>query len=170
MGWVLQGLIRDAEYGPGSSDKWRQLWDAPPLDLLTLYSKLSTPLLMISGQRDFFVAEALALARVWGGAAPGTVVQTLWGPWGHGLTLDLDAVTAAAFREQGGLMARIKDFLSLVAGRCPAAAAASSSEDQFAAGGVAANAAGPPALHWQHDDLTGTWGWTPTITDSLQHQ
>ncbi|NWL12320.1 hypothetical protein DM793_13660 [Paenarthrobacter nitroguajacolicus] len=169
MGWVLRGLIKDAEYGPGSSDKWRQLWDAPPLDLRTLYSKLNTPLLMISGQRDFFVAEVLALARVWGSAAPGTVVQTLWGPWGHGLSMDLDAETAAALREQGGLMARIKDFLTLVAGRCPTVAA-DSLEDQLAADAVAANAVRPPALHWQHDGLTGTWGWTPTTTDSLQHQ
>ncbi|WP_309073377.1 CocE/NonD family hydrolase [Paenarthrobacter sp.] len=155
MGWVLQGLVRDAEYGSGAGDKWRQLWDAPPLDLQNLYGKLNTPLLMISGQRDFFVAEALALARAWGGAASGSVVQTIWGPWGHGLARDLDTGAAAALREQGGLMARIKDFLA-VAGGCSQSATADGPR--------------PPALQWQPDDHSGAWGWTPATTDSLQLQ
>ncbi|WP_458106551.1 CocE/NonD family hydrolase [Arthrobacter sp. R3-55] len=159
---ALQGLFQDDEYGPGASDTWRQLWDAPSLDLHALYSKLSTPLLMISGRDDFFVAEALALAQVWGSAVPGTVVQTLWGPWGHGLTRDLDDETTAALREQGGLMARIKDFLATANGNEPAANADN--------GAGTAGLARPPVLHWQHHDLAGSWGWAPCTIDSLQHQ
>uniref|UniRef100_UPI003F4914F8 CocE/NonD family hydrolase n=1 Tax=Paenarthrobacter nicotinovorans TaxID=29320 RepID=UPI003F4914F8 len=154
MGWVLESLIRDAEYGPGSNDKWRQLWDAPPLDLHSLYSRLSTPLLIISGREDFFVDEALALARVWGSEAPGTLVGTLWGPWGHGLTMDLDTETTAALRGQGGLMARIKNFLALAGGLNQS---------------TAADGLRPQVLQWQHDDLTGSWSWTPTTIDSLQY-
>lgn len=161
MGWVLHGLMDDARYGSGTTAAWRRLWDAPPADLHGLYAQLSTPLLMISGQRDFFVAEALELTRTWGSGAPGTIVETLWGPWGHGLVSDLDAVTAAVLGEQGGLMARIKEFLDAASGKNSADALTPATT----AGGPR-----PPVLRWEPGGHPSTWRWMPTTAVTLQRQ
>ena len=161
MDWVSCGLFQDADYGPGSGAKWKRLWAAQPADFHALYAQLTTPLLMISGQRDFFVAEALDLARTWGCAAPGTLVETLWGPWGHGLANDLDAGTGAALREQGGLMARIKDFLATASGRVSA--------DALPPAAMAPNSR-PAVLRWEPGGQTHIWRWTPATTETLQHQ
>lgn len=109
-------LVDDAEYGPGARSAWARLWAAPPTDLTARYGSRSTPLLLVSGQRDFFAAQALALAAAWSGGR----TSLLWGPWGHRLAADLDAGTAAELRAQGGLMARIQDFLALVRSSTPA--------------------------------------------------
>lgn len=103
-------LVHDAEYGPGARAAWARLWSAPRMDLKTHYGRRNTPLLVVSGRKDFFAAEALALAAAWSGGRTGL----LWGPWGHHLAGDLDAGTAAALRAHGGLMGRIQDFLASV--------------------------------------------------------
>lgn len=109
-------LVHDAEYGPGSRAAWARLWSAPRTDLQARYGMRNTPLLLVSGQNDFFAAEALALAAAWSGGR----TALLWGPWGHRLAADLDAGTASALRAQGGLMARIQDFLASVRNGTPA--------------------------------------------------
>lgn len=159
LDWVLHNLMDDATYGPGSAAGWRRLWDAPPTNLHGLYGELNTPLLMISGQRDFFVAESLELTRIWGSAAPRPFVETLWGPWGHGLANDLDAGTAAALRKQGGLMARIKDFLGAASRWDPTTARppATPLEDLR-----------PPVLQWEPGGRPNTWRWTPTTPETLR--
>lgn len=110
-------VVHDAEYGPGACAAWARLWSAPRTDLKARYGKSTTPLLLVSGRNDFFSAEALALASAWSGGR----TDLLWGPWGHRLAGDLDAGTAAALRAQGGLMARIQDFLESVRNGTPAA-------------------------------------------------
>ena len=114
---VPEQLVHDAEYGPGARAAWSRLWSAPRTDLETRYGRSKTPLLVVSGRNDFFAAEALALAAAWSGGR----TALLWGPWGHRLAGDLDAGTAAALRAQGGLMARIQDFLESVRNGTPAA-------------------------------------------------
>lgn len=109
-------LVRDAEYGSGAQAAWARLWSAPRTDLEARYGRMKTPLLLISGRNDFFAAEALALAAAWSGGR----TSLLWGPWGHRLAGDLDAGTAAALSAQGGLMARIRDFLGAVRNGTPA--------------------------------------------------
>jgi putative CocE/NonD family hydrolase len=110
-------LVHDAEYGPGARAAWARLWSAPRTDLKARYGRRNTPLLLVSGENDFFAAEALALAAVWSGGRTGL----LWGPWGHRLAGDLDVGTAAELRAHGGLMARIQDFLDSVRNGTPAA-------------------------------------------------
>ncbi|MHA7304070.1 CocE/NonD family hydrolase [Arthrobacter sp. TMN-49] len=94
-------------YGTHAPDHWDRLWNAPKLDLRRRYGACRTPLLVISGDRDFFVREALELAGAWAVGNTGL----LTGPWGHRLTADLDPVAAAVLRGHGGLMAQIRDFL-----------------------------------------------------------
>ncbi|MEC5181388.1 CocE/NonD family hydrolase [Arthrobacter sp. CG_A4] len=109
-------LVHDAEYGPGARAAWARLWSAPRTDLKARYGRRNTPLLLVSGQNDFFAAEALAMADAWSGGMTGL----LWGPWGHRLAGDLDAGTAAELRADGGLMARIQDFLASIRNGTPA--------------------------------------------------
>jgi len=158
MDWTIHNLIDDATYGPGSTAGWKRLWDASPADLHALYGQLNTPLLMISGQRDFFVAEAADLVRAWGSAAPRTLVETLWGPWGHRLGHDLGAGAAAALREQGGLMARIKDFLG-----------AANDWDPPGARPEPLGNPRPPVLQWEPGDRPHTWRWAPAAPGTLPH-
>lgn len=158
MDWMFHNLMDDATYGPGSTAGWKRLWDATPADLHGLYGQLNTPLLMISGQRDFFVAEAANLVRAWGSAAPRTLVETLWGPWGHRLANDLGAGAAAALRQQGGLMARIKDFLAAASGWDPTGAQPGPLGDRR-----------PPVLQWEPGDQPHTWHWAPATPETLPH-
>jgi putative CocE/NonD family hydrolase len=94
-------------YGPDAPGQWDRLWKAPKLDLGTRYGSCETPLLVVSGQHDFFAHEALELAEAW--AAGNTGLLT--GPWGHRLTGDLDPAAASSLRRHGGLMARVQEFL-----------------------------------------------------------
>ncbi|WP_411732421.1 CocE/NonD family hydrolase [Paeniglutamicibacter sp.] len=94
-------------YGAHAPGQWDRLWSAPKLDLATRYGDCKTPLLVVSGHRDFFVREALELAGAWDAGNTGF----LTGPWGHRLTADLDPSAAAALSSHGGLMAKIQEFL-----------------------------------------------------------
>lgn len=148
MDWVRESLVKDSEYGSGSAAKWRRLWESPPLDLTARYGNLTSPLLVISGNKDFFTAEALSLAEAWGSTATGTRVETLWGPWGHRLSNNLNAETAVAFRREGGLMARIEAFLAGVASTAP---------DKSRT-----------AWLWGQSPVHPTWAWWPTTTEHLR--
>lgn len=149
MDWVKESMVKDSEYGGGSAAAWRRLWEAPPLDLAARYGHLSVPLLVISGNEDFFTAEALGLADAWGSAVPGTRVETLWGPWGHGLSNDLNADAALAFRRDGGLMDRIKAFLAKAASTAPT--------EKFRTAWV-----------WGQSGFHPTWAWSSTTTEHLR--
>lgn len=148
LGWVQQELMEDTEYGAGSAAKWRRLWAALPLHLSSRYGALTSPLLVISGDKDFFTAEALDLAEAWGSEVSGARVNVLWGPWGHGLASDLGAGTRRALKQQGGLMARITDFLdhTVPAHTVPARA----------------------AWRWQPSGQPPAWSWSPTTTRTLR--
>ncbi|POH71757.1 CocE/NonD family hydrolase [Arthrobacter glacialis] len=94
-------------YGAHAPAQWDRLWEATKLDLEARYSSCQTPLLVVSGHRDFFAHEALELAEAWAAGRTGF----LTGPWGHRLAAGLDPATAATLRRHGGLMAKIQDYL-----------------------------------------------------------
>lgn len=94
-------------YGAEAPGQWDRLWKAPKLDLATRYGNCQAALLVVSGHRDFFAHEALELAAAWDSGNTGF----LTGPWGHRLTGDLDPAAASSLRRQGGLMARVQEFL-----------------------------------------------------------
>ncbi len=68
---------------PTETALWRELWNARPTDLQTRYARITAPLLVVTGTRDFFVREALALHDCWPVRA-----SLINGPWGHRLTVD----------------------------------------------------------------------------------
>lgn len=136
-------LVHDAEYGPGARAAWARLWSAPRTDLRTRYGTRNTPLLLVSGQNDYFAGEALALAAAWSGGR----TALLWGPWGHRLAADLDAGTAGELRAQGGLMARIQDFLASARNGTPA------------------------SENWEFAPVPGSgYSWLPAERDSLHRR
>ncbi|MFJ4029034.1 CocE/NonD family hydrolase [Paenarthrobacter sp. NPDC089989] len=158
MDWVRRDLVTDTQYGTGSAAKWQRLWDAQPLDLWSRYGTLSAPLLVISGERDFFTAEALDLAEAWGRQRQSTRVEVLWGPWGHGLAGDLDAGTRHALKQQGGLLDRIDEFL--VGAQKP-------TEDPVAH----RTSAQPPTRtvwRWRQESNGSAWTWEPTTLSHLR--
>lgn len=77
---VVNGV--DAATAWGWSDDalhaWRHLWQAERIDLADRYRSVRTPLLVLSGDDDFFDHDARRLARTWPGP---TEFST--GPWGH---------------------------------------------------------------------------------------
>lgn len=101
----------DAVYGPGAHAAWLRLWNAPPVDLSRYAQPCAAPVLLVTGQRDFFRAETLDLAVSLHRA--GRPVDVVDGPWGHGLMADCPAGTAtgAALRRAGGLLPRILAWL-----------------------------------------------------------
>lgn len=103
----VAGAMPAHTYGAHAPAQWDRLWSAPRLDLAARYGSCQTPLLVVSGHRDFFVHEALGLADAWDAGNTGF----LTGPWGHRLTADLDPCAASTLRGHGGLMARIREFL-----------------------------------------------------------
>ncbi|GAB3474501.1 CocE/NonD family hydrolase [Nocardiopsis coralliicola] len=87
-GWTAEAL-----------EEWQRLWTAERLDLPARYGRLSTPLLVIGGDADFFADDAVHLARSWGGPS-----HYLGGPWGHGLVGGMpDTGLRRRIRAAGGL-------------------------------------------------------------------
>ncbi|WP_198664103.1 CocE/NonD family hydrolase [Jiangella endophytica] len=78
---------------------WERLWHADRVDIRTRYGQLRQPLLVVSGDEDFFRDDAELLAAGWGGPS-----HLVTGPWGH----DLRARIAAA----GGPGAAIDAWLA----------------------------------------------------------
>ncbi|WP_200869366.1 CocE/NonD family hydrolase [Nesterenkonia sp. AN1] len=88
--------------------QWRRLWNTQRLDTHSHYASISAPLLLISGDRDFFVADARELAGSWSGAS-----HLVTGPWGHRLTADItDPQLLDQLQAQGGLGALIDAWLA----------------------------------------------------------
>ncbi|MDJ0338726.1 CocE/NonD family hydrolase [Cryobacterium sp. PH31-O1] len=68
---------------PEETALWSELWVATPTDVQKRYARITTPLLVVTGTRDFFVREALDLHDSWPGQA-----SLITGPWGHRLAVD----------------------------------------------------------------------------------
>lgn len=66
---------------------WRALWAASPVDVSRRFAEVRAPLLVLSGDDDFFDHDARRLAREWPGPAHFAV-----GPWGHRLGSGTGAV------------------------------------------------------------------------------
>lgn len=96
-GWTADALAR-----------WRRLWAADRIDLAKRYGLLDLPLLVISGDDDFFDDDARRLARAWPGAS-----HFATGPWGHALAGGItDPAVRAGIRDAGGLAHLIDHWLS----------------------------------------------------------
>ncbi|MDA2806059.1 CocE/NonD family hydrolase [Nocardiopsis suaedae] len=105
------GVIEAADHWgwtPEARAAWRRLWTAPPLDLSARYSRVTVPLLVISGDEDFFHHDAQRLAGAWN--APSHFAS---GPWGHLLVGGIaDGELRARIAGAGGLKHIIDPWLS----------------------------------------------------------
>lgn len=87
---------------------WRRLWTARRLDLAERYGRITAPLLVISGDEDFFHHDARRLADAWN--APSHFTS---GPWGHLLVGGItDEALRARIAGAGGLTHVIDPWLS----------------------------------------------------------
>ncbi|SNS75415.1 CocE/NonD family hydrolase [Rhodococcoides kyotonense] len=92
---------------------WRRLWSSDPLDLHERYLGCTMPLLVVSGQFDFFDSEARSLTDAWTGAA---TFRT--GPWGHQLLTGItDPEQRARARRLGSPAEFIDRWLTTLAVR-----------------------------------------------------
>ena len=148
-----ESVISDAVHGTGAEAKWHRLWQAGPLEFDRRYGLLATPLLVVSGRRDFFAAEAIRLAESWSGGRTGL----LWGPWGHRLGADLDAARARALKENGGLLGRIRSWLDGLQG-----------DGLQGDGHVSEPGAGPSTREFA-EGPDGNCTWRPVRRDTLLH-
>ncbi|MBB6174916.1 hypothetical protein HNR23_004976 [Nocardiopsis mwathae] len=115
------GVIEAAEgwgWSPEARAGWQRLWTARRIDPRSRYGHITVPLLVISGDDDFFHHDALGLARDWNAAS-----HVVSGPWGHRLIGGIrDETLRARITAAGGLAHIIDPWLS--AQGLPGAAAA----------------------------------------------
>jgi predicted acyl esterase len=91
-------------------EQWERLWQADRLDLATRYAPVTSPLLVITGDDDFFDADAHCLAASWPAAR-----HLVTGPWGHRLAGDItDPQLRKRLRATGGIGGIIDDWLAAV--------------------------------------------------------
>lgn len=96
-GWAEHTLVQ-----------WERLWQAPRLDLASRYGSVASPLLVITGEEDFFDVDAHALAASWPG-----VRHLVTGPWGHGLAGGItDPRLRERLRAAGGIGSIIDAWLA----------------------------------------------------------
>lgn len=143
------GLIGAADHWgwtPEERAAWRRLWTAPPIDLSARYGRITAPLLVVSGDEDFFHHDARRLANAWN--APSHFAT---GPWGHLLVGGVtDGALRARIAEAGGLKHVIEPWLS--AHGLPGAPAEWT--------GILAPASAPPAAPRTRsvlDPVSGAW-------------
>ncbi|WP_024877941.1 CocE/NonD family hydrolase [Saccharomonospora piscinae] len=126
---------------------WRRLWAADRVDLAARYGLLDLPLLVISGDDDFFDADARRLARAWPGAS-----HFATGPWGHTLAAGVtDPAVRAGIRRAGGLARLIDGWLSA---RGLPGNPEESAEPAGWAGSPTRSRLDPEAATWQHERAT----------------
>lgn len=82
-------------------DLWQRLWVTPKLALRRYFGAIATPLLLVSGEHDFFTESSAELARAWGSENESSSLTFLTGPWDHRLgqgipTAALGATISAA--------------------------------------------------------------------------
>ncbi|MGP5655763.1 CocE/NonD family hydrolase [Candidatus Corynebacterium faecigallinarum] len=89
-------------------EQWERLWQADRLDLTAHYSLVLSPLLVITGDNDFFDADAHRLASSWPASR-----HLVTGPWGHRLASDItDPRLREQLRTTGGIGGIIDDWLN----------------------------------------------------------
>lgn len=106
-----RGVVEAAQswgWAPPVLAQWRRLWSAERVDLAARYGHLDPPLLVISGDHDFFHADAQRLARDWNAST-----HFVSGPWGHQLVGGItDDTLRTRVRAAGGLTHVIDPWLS----------------------------------------------------------
>ncbi|WP_017598924.1 CocE/NonD family hydrolase [Nocardiopsis lucentensis] len=106
-----RGVVEAAEHwgwSPSALTGWRRLWSAERVDLASRYGHIDVPLLVISGDDDFFHDDARRLARAW--SAPNHFAS---GPWGHRLAAGVaDPTLRSGIRAAGGLTHIIDPWLA----------------------------------------------------------
>ncbi|OOC53576.1 MULTISPECIES: CocE/NonD family hydrolase [Nocardiopsis] len=106
-----QGVVEAAEnwgWSPSASTGWRRLWSADRVDPASRYGHVDVPLLVVSGDDDFFHDDARRLAREW--RAPSHFAS---GPWGHRLVGGVaDQALRARISAAGGLTHIIDPWLA----------------------------------------------------------
>jgi putative CocE/NonD family hydrolase len=106
-----RGVVEAADswdWSPSALAGWRRLWSAERVDLASRYGRVDVPLLVVSGDDDFFHDDARRLAREWN--APSHFAS---GPWGHGLVGGIaDRALRARVSAAGGLAHVIDPWLA----------------------------------------------------------
>lgn len=89
-------------------EQWERLWRAERLGLAAHYGPVTSPLLVITGDEDFFTVDAHALAASWPAAR-----HLVSGPWGHRLAGDVtEPNRRERLRAAGGIGSIIDDWLA----------------------------------------------------------
>ncbi|MGW5877226.1 CocE/NonD family hydrolase [Nocardiopsis terrae] len=95
-------------WSPSALTGWRRLWSADRVDTAARYGGIDVPLLVVSGDDDFFHEDARRLARGW--SAPSHFAS---GPWGHRLAGGVtDRALRARISAAGGLSHVIDPWLA----------------------------------------------------------
>lgn len=97
-------------WGNDRLERWRELWQAAPLDLPRRYGAAGVPLLVVTGDHDPFDGWARRLAAAWG-ATRGPRAAIVSGPWGHDLA-PRGTGAREALAEAGGPGARILEWIA----------------------------------------------------------
>lgn len=70
---------------PEQMEAWDEMWRQEPISLEDHFGESTAPLLVISGERDFFADRAEPLRAAWGCRTTHQDSTLITGPWGHSL-------------------------------------------------------------------------------------
>lgn len=89
-------------------EQWTHLWSAKKINPGDRYSPLAAPLLIITGDHDFFYHDAIRLFQQWPAER-----HLVTGPWGHNLANDItNPQQRSRLRETGGIGGMIDVWLA----------------------------------------------------------